>query len=621
MNKKLVKKIISLYNDNKELKALLHLTKHLDKLNGSEIQELLEQSSMWISDNPTTEAHLIKAEILASLDKNKEATKSFTNAIKLDSVSELAYFHRGLHFICIKDFGSSITDFTSAIKINNNNPKSFYYRGLAYFHSDNYPEAIKDLTRVIELNPTHHKSFNLRGKSYLKTKEYTNALNDFSKAIDLNNSVDLYYAQRGIAFSYISEYKKSLNDYSKAIELNPENEKHYYNRAISFSRINNIHKAIDDYTKAIEINPIYGKAYYNRGLKYIDLNKNKEAIINFEKHLECEDSEYWYEKSRNKIKDLQELIKYDSLKVLDSDIDKIRGLLLYEDSDITHFTGLSVTNILLTDKESKFRLSESNFLNDTSEGQKLFNYLFEDDGYFPNGNSISFVSKPFIGSFVPGEKHNDLTLWRMYAKENQQEAKGCSLTLERESFIESIKDTVIPNKNSKKEGANSKSSENEVIDSTSINDNDFKFYRVAYLTSNNSCLIPGADDKQNDLCRALDNLKNGVKEILDKNDAELNQLLQRRLSDIQYLFKGDEYIFESEIRLVMNGIGIEKEFEEKTSPPNVHINIASIKPSLQNITIGPKVEKAEEWAAYFNYNLNGDTEKKVGIQISKLPFK
>jgi hypothetical protein len=45
-----------------------------------------------------------------------------------------------------------------------------------------------------------------------------------------------------------------------------------------------------------------------------------------------------------------------------------------------------------------------------------------------------------------------------------------------------------------------------------------------------------------------------------------------------------------------------------------------IKPVIKKITIGPKVERAEEWVAAFYYSFEG-TDNKPEIYISQLPFK
>jgi hypothetical protein len=92
------------------------------------------------------------------------------------------------------------------------------------------------------------------------------------------------------------------------------------------------------------------------------------------------------------------------------------------------------------------------------------------------------------------------------------------------------------------------------------------------------------------------------------------------LNQIAYLFKSAEYQHENELRLVLKGIGFDKLIDPQSNPPRVYIELISVKPFVQKITLGPKLEKAEEWAAAFYYTLNKD-DYSPEIVISHLPFK
>ena len=76
----------------------------------------------------------------------------------------------------------------------------------------------------------------------------------------------------------------------------------------------------------------------------------------------------------------------------------------------------------------------------------------------------------------------------------------------------------------------------------------------------------------------------------------------------------------------MTGIEFEKKFyEEKkedkyVTPPRVYIELVPIKKSVEQITLGPKVDKANEWASVLHYSYKGE-EKTPQIIISHLPYK
>jgi hypothetical protein len=261
-------------------------------------------------------------------------------------------------------------------------------------------------------------------------------------------------------------------------------------------------------------------------------------------------------------------------------------------------------------KNSLFRLSEGAFLNDTSEGRELFNYLNLELTNRTADETIaeSYIERPFIGSFVAESKCNDLTLWRMYGKEAQAEAKGCALTIHKEKFIKSIKDKISP------------TDIDEGTEAETQIEEQFTFFNVAYLLKE-KFILPGKEDSMelplNDLMSAL---KNKVSEL----NKEQKAAIAIRLNDIAYLFKSSEYQYENEIRLVVQGVGFLKTIDCSFTPPKVYIELVDIVPALKKITLGPKVERADEWAAAFNYHIKEQLKKnteKVDIVISHLPFK
>jgi hypothetical protein len=118
----------------------------------------------------------------------------------------------------------------------------------------------------------------------------------------------------------------------------------------------------------------------------------------------------------------------------------------------------------------------------------------------------------------------------------------------------------------------------------------------------------------------MSELKNKIRNLDENQKISVNKLL----NDIAYLFKSSEYQYENEVRLVVQGVGFAKKIEKEETPPKVYIELVDIVPALNKITLGPKVERADEWAAAFNYHIKEqlkDRKEKVEIVISHLPFK
>lgn len=85
-----------------------------------------------------------------------------------------------------------------------------------------------------------------------------------------------------------------------------------------------------------------------------------------------------------------------------------------------------------------------------------------------------------------------------------------------------------------------------------------------------------------------------------------------------------EYQYEHEVRQIIKGIGFDKIVDQSVTPPKVYIELVPIIPAIKKITLGPKVERPDEWASALYYTLDKDLpdkKDKAEILISHLPYK
>lgn len=484
-------------------------------------------------------------------------------------------------------------------------------RGYAKSAQKEHLKAIDDYTTSISLNKNQSHVYFNRGNSWRNLNEHKKAIKDYSQAIKLRPDDSEAYVNRGTSWYLLNEYTKAIEDYSQAIKLQPDFPKAYCNRGVSWRGLNDHDKAIADYSKAIELNDKYADAYYNRAFNYAAKENYQGSINDYLKYIELtNDNEDYYTKTAYaQIAELKKKLKDKWYNEIDVLVKGIKRLLLFKEDCITHYTSLSGAKAMVLDG-SKFRLSEGTFLNDPSEGSELFKFLSFSTVKTVDHETIAetFVEKPFIGSFVAGNKHNDLTLWRMYGKEAQAEAKGCALTIHRERFINSLKQSLSPSGNKS--------------DNVSGTDGNFTFYKVAYR-ANDKFIIPGADSNNNKINKLLQTLKTKVGSLNEDQKIDI----KKSLNEIAFLFKTNEYQYEYEVRLVVDGIGFKKNtIVDGDNKPKVSINLIDIVPVLHKITLGPKVERADEWASAFNYHIKEKQESSssnntVEIIISHLPFK
>ena len=485
-------------------------------------------------------------------------------------------------------------------------------KSYAYSESEDYLKSNELLEKALEIEPNSYYRYELLGNNYRSLKSYDKAIESFSKFIEFNPDDPYAFARLGLSYDDIGNKEKAIEAFNRAIELDSE-DPFYYNRVglLHFEQ-GELKKSVKFYEKSIKFDPKYKYAYFNLGNVYSELDENEKALKAYEKSIES--VEDWDENLldfvKSKILDLQKRIKnkeYDEIKLR---IDEIKKILLFDGDCLTHYTSLSVAEMLIFNN-SLFRLSEGSFLNDTSEGKELFKYLdYELIEMKRNETSAELYSrKPFIGSFVSENKNDDLTLWRMYGKEKNEEAKGCALTLQLDKLKEKLDDVFV-------------------LD-TKLNDKvrieEFKFYRVAYrdVEITGDFKVPGLSSaslkKLNKRMSELLTLVNKFKEN-KKNDQDDKHNLNELLNEVAFLFKSNEYQYENELRLVIKGAGFDKKISNKFSPPRVFIELVSIKELISKITLGPKVDRSDEWATAFYYSQE-KLELYPEIFISKLPFK
>ncbi|MGV8090760.1 MAG: tetratricopeptide repeat protein [Mangrovibacterium sp.] len=546
------------------------------------------------------------------LDHDVAVTMNFAEkAIDADQNYFMGYFARACAWDDKKENDKAIADYTKAIEINPDFADAYYNRGLVWKSKKendkaiaDYDKAIVNYNKAIEANPEDAEIYVWRGNTFYYKEDYNNAIDDYTKALELNPDFAYAYYNRGLAWFAKKKYDKAIADYTKVIKLKPDYLYTYYNeRGIAWKAKKNYQNAIEDYTKSIELKPDFENAYYNRGLAKkengIDLRGSKK---DFEKYLELaiEENEIWTKYAKYYINELSVWIKDPELWTIRHLVSDIKKKLLLKGKCITHYTGLSVLKCLILDK-SKFRISEGNFMNDPSEGKEFFKFLL----YKPctsgkiGSSAKTFSPKPFIGSFVTKDMHNNLNMWRFYGKEKGVEAKGCAITLRMQKFIEDIEYCLLDEKKEARQD----------------NETDIKFYRVVYVMhdGNNKFYIPNSD-KSKELKRLMEELKEKVNSYKGDNKTYLEEYL----NNIAFLFKSDAYKNENEVRLIVKGIEFPKEYNMDVSSPRVYIELVSIKDMVSQITLGPKVDKVSEWIAAFNYSYE---EKVPNIVISHLPYK
>ena len=501
-----------------------------------------------------------------------------------------------------------------ALRLNINNAKGHHYLGNIYADLKEYEKAVDEYKEAIKIDPKYVNAHNLLGILYTYLKEYGNAIKHYKNVLEIYPKYVDAYIGLGYIYLQLEEYVKAIEFYKKAIEIDSKNAAAYSGLGSVHDRMKEYEKAMNYCKKATEIDPKNDIWFYNLGIIYYKLKDYTKTKKSFQTYLKLASNktDFFYENALSKIEEIEKILANHNYKLISNKIDAIKNLLLFKGDCITHYTGISTVKCLLLNA-SPLRLSEGSFLNDTSEGQELFQFLEINNNTNNRQTEENFTKRPFIGSFVDASKNNDLTLWRMYGKEALEEAKGCSITINAKALKDSINNKISPK-----------------FDGNSRTTDDIEFYRVAYRKGDTFDFADSNLETCKNLMELMKELKIEVESFNTKKDKTKKEELEiiELLNEVAYLFKSIEYQYENEIRLVIKeGIGFDKkidfnpnDFKTSNEPFKVYIELVPILNLLSVITIGPKVNKAEEWAATFHYHL-ANQNYKPEIHISKLPFK
>ena len=547
----------------------------------------------------------------------EKAIADCDEAIRLNENHASAFNTRGLVRNELGSPKEAIADYSEAIRLNPNGADALSNRGNAYRELGDFKNSFADHNKAILLNPNHADAFCNRGYAYQGLGDFEKAIADYDEAVRLQSQHVAAFYNRGVAYQMLGNLEKAINNYNKTIQLNPNDAKAFCNRGITYQRLGNLEKAITDLNEAIRLNPDYADAFCGRGIVYNEQGEYEKAIAEYNEATRLEPNHVAainnrgvsYHKKGNYKKAIIDFSEAQRLgldvgyalnkaqKALESKSDEsiqkiiqsIKEELEFKGDQITHYTSLTTARILLVEDDTRFRLSNTVHLNDPTEGVALLDFLTGKalGNQTFGATKTEFSHTPFfIGSFVT--KSDDLTLWRMYGKEGHSEASGCSITL-NPTFVKTEKD--LPNQT---------------------------LYNVAYLTGTGH--IEGIENEKK---KKLDPLLKELKDILKEKGRE-ELLALDELNEIRYLFKHDHYRHEGECRIVVpkNPDSPSIHCDSKVAPPRTYIELGNAPiHHVKSITIGPKVERAEEWAAAFHIRFKKLGKKDAKVNISTLPFK
>lgn len=571
----------------------------------------------------------------------------------------------------------------------------YNYRGLCKNNLGLYEEAIKDFDISIELNKEFENkpyainrdlanAYYYRGLSKNNLKEYNEAIEDFEKSLKFEPAYWLVvHYNIGVSKINLGEYEESIKNFDIITYQNFYKE--YYNRIIRKeiydSELYNIY--ISMHCSKVFAELLLKEKAYNSINMFLELSKcfnpNNNHIFNmvsflFENYkydLIEKIFNYLVEENYNDLWENDITFNLLKNKTIDKEILKnIKKNLLYQylllqslsfnnktlkreytyNIEIAHYTSLNIL-LKLIKEDNKIRITNISNANDPKEGKILENIL--------NKNKLDIKIKNdenLITLQTSLSRNKDaLTMFRLYGKNENKEATGICLVIDKKYFNDNYLSPVIElnldnQKQEEKKGNENYKNAKEIIQKRFERKN--LYWVIYYNEEKNQLVFNPTKSKYSSVIIDLNTINKNKKNINKIEDLincifhniinsakEIDKIENKNLKDeifsnlfenIRYIIKHEAFFEEQELRMLITTNYKNENINIEEDKKRLYINYNELFNENENfikeIILGGKIADKELTSDYIKqiiYNKYKDKDKmnKIKVSISQAPLR
>lgn len=571
----------------------------------------------------------------------------------------------------------------------------YNYRGLCKNNLGLYEEAIKDFDISIELNKEFENkpyainrdlanAYYYRGLSKNNLKEYNEAIEDFKKSLKFEPAYWLVvHYNIGVSKINLGEYEESVKNFDIITYQNFYKE--YYNRIIRKeiydSELYNIY--ISMHCSKVFAELLLKEKAYNSINMFLELSKcfnpNNNHIFNivsllfgnYKYDLIEKIFNYLVEENYNDLWENDITFNLLKNKTIDKEILKnIKKNLLYQylllqslsfnnktlkreytyNIEIAHYTSLN-TLLKLIKEDNKIRITNISNANDPKEGKILENIL--------NKNKLDIKIKNdenLITLQTSLSRNKDaLTMFRLYGKNENKEATGICLVIDKKYFNDNYLSSVIEvnldnQKQEEKKGNENYKKAKEIIQKRFERKN--LYWVIYYNEEKNQLVFNPTKSKYSSVIIDLNTINKNKKNINKIEDLincifhniinsakEIDKIENKNLKDeifsnlfenIRYIIKHEAFFEEQELRMLITTNYKNENINIEEDKKRLYINYNELFNENENfikeIILGGKIEDKELTSDYIKqiiYNKYKENNKmnKIKVSISQAPLR
>ena len=571
----------------------------------------------------------------------------------------------------------------------------YNYRGLCKNNLGLYEEAIKDFDISIELNKELYnkndnyiketvkknltEAYYYKGLAKKDLGEYEEAIKDFQEALKYNRTYLLIvYYNIGISKINLGEYEDAINYFDNINQIKYYNEtekkeESYYIKIYEYHMSTFCNKA---FAKLLSGKNVYFEDFINYNKFFIPNNNHIIYIVsflfeNYKYDLIEKIFNYLVEENYNDLWENDITFNLLKNKTIDKEILKnIKKNLLYQylllqslsfnnktlkreftyNIEIAHYTSLN-TLLKLIKEDNKIRITNISNANDPKEGKILENILNKNklDIKIKNDENLITLQTSF------SRNKDALTMFRLYGKNENKEATGICLVIDKKYFNDNYLSPVIElnldnQKQEEKKGNENYKKAKEIIQKRLGIKN--LYWVIYYNEEKNQLVFNPTKSKYSSVIIDLNTINKNKKNINKIEDLincifhniinsakEIDKIENKNLKDeifsnlfenIRYIIKHEAFFEEQELRMLITTNYKNENINIEEDKKRLYINYNELFNENENfikeIILGGKIEDKELTSDYIKqiiYNKYKDKDKmnKIKVSISQAPLR
>lgn len=596
-----------------------------------------------------------KALAYLKLEESDKAIKCLDQTLDLEPEHKGAWHRKGIIAFHQEDYEASFKYFSKVVDINKNFGDPWFYLGQIYNLKEQEDEALSCFERAIKIDNKDFDAWRAKGTLLMRREEFSEALRCLNKANKICNEDSKVWMYLGIIYSIAKEtdkdYNKAVKCYDKSLSIEEDSQVFGY-RSMCYWWLEQYSNALVDINKALELDVgnvdnwnlkaciltselkdkkenceiLYkeiGFCFAKAGRSILDiltlLGKGEwdgtKAII-----YSMLDNEVFFQQTVEIEEDIQNIETYKELYMKSLRIVASLHVNHPEENEVAHYTRKTILEQLLFDN-SPFRLNAITTANDPKEGKPLLSYL----GL--SNTSTNDDYQAFIASFIFDP--DSLNQFRLYGKDNNQEATGVSISMSKTYFNEkvNINQNLIDSINKEKQSPKEALFRCIYIDPVTNqiisvgHKEEYIFFRenqekidLCNDSHKKNLLQKRVSEDVSQYKRYINNCTLEVRESLEdlrlqiKNSPQLNlEIVSELLIHLRYLVKHIAFKEEQECRIIkVEKLTNNKDIVKLENKSRMYIDYLPITDDLKSIYFAPKAN---------GFELFKDIVKREGLNI------